>query len=239
MVKERIEKIEAEDGGTFEARVIVPAAGHGACVILISDIYGLDKSTMAAAERLAELGYVVAVPDLFWRSESRADPGPDRGGPLGDNRAMERAKRWDRSLGLSDLGQVFRRVHELPELEGAVGVVGLGFGAAPSVRLAAESDPACVIAYLGAALANEAALLERIDCPTMLHVWRADPSLSADDLDLLQAAATANNQVVMHVHAGAGPGFDPVVAEQDLAMGAWTESAAFLYMHLGGPGRGA
>lgn len=232
-----METIDAEDGESFEAHVLTPRAGHGPCVVLLSDIYGFDQSTAATAERLTDLGYVVLAPDLFWRTDFTIDP--DQCGPFGHNAALDRAKRWDPALGLSDLGQVFHRAHRLPELQGAVGVVGLGFGGTLSIRAAERFEPVCAVAYQGLHLADEGSRLERIDCPTMVHLWGADPAVPAEDLHMIQSAAKANSNVVMHLHAGAGPGFDPIVAEQDQAMGAWSETASFLYLHLGGPGLGA
>ncbi len=51
------------------------------------------------------------------------------------------------------------------------------------------------------------------------------------------------HNVQVHVHAGGNHAFDnhtaPHFSQPDIAETAWSQTASFLFMHLGGPGIGA
>src|SRR3984957_14879147 len=61
--------IAARDGGTFKAYLTVPASGSGPGILLLQEIFGVNKSMREVADYYAEEGYVVLAPDLFWRLE--------------------------------------------------------------------------------------------------------------------------------------------------------------------------
>src|SRR3954453_5428929 len=62
----RTETITA-DGGTFSGHLAVPDAGTGPGVLLLQEIFGVGDFLKAKANDLAEAGYVVLCPDVFWR----------------------------------------------------------------------------------------------------------------------------------------------------------------------------
>ena len=62
-------RIAAHDGGEFEGYLAVPASGSGPGLVLCQEIFGLNGFVRQTAERLAEEGYVVLAPDLFWRQQ--------------------------------------------------------------------------------------------------------------------------------------------------------------------------
>ncbi|MFM9598110.1 dienelactone hydrolase family protein, partial [Streptomyces scabiei] len=61
--------ITAADGGSFKAYMAKPAQGSGPGLVLAQEIFGINPYMQAMADRFAEEGYVVLVPDLFWRLE--------------------------------------------------------------------------------------------------------------------------------------------------------------------------
>lgn len=66
MAQEQIEVRTAD--GTARAWVHRPGGGSGAAVLMYTDAYGVRDSMHGMAERLAGLGYVVLVPDVFYRA---------------------------------------------------------------------------------------------------------------------------------------------------------------------------
>ena len=62
-------KISASDGGEFEAYLSTPSQGSGPGLILLQEIFGVNQYLRDMADQFAEEGYVVLVPDLFWRME--------------------------------------------------------------------------------------------------------------------------------------------------------------------------
>ena len=67
MPNTRTETLAADDGGTSTATVVVPDAVSGPAVLLFQEIFGVNEFLLAKAGSLAEEGYVVLCPDVFWR----------------------------------------------------------------------------------------------------------------------------------------------------------------------------
>ena len=60
-------EISAADGGRFQAYLAKPAKGSGPGLVLLQEIFGINQFLRDRADYFAEEGYVVLVPDLFWR----------------------------------------------------------------------------------------------------------------------------------------------------------------------------
>ena len=60
---------------TFRGYLAVPASGKGPGLVLGQEIFGVNANMRAVADLYAEEGYVVLVPDLFWRMERDVDLG--------------------------------------------------------------------------------------------------------------------------------------------------------------------
>lgn len=237
----RTESITAADGGNFSGHLALPSGGHGAGVLLIQEIFGVNDYVRAVAERLATLGYVVLAPDVFWRLEPGFELDSSDQANLGPAAAM--AGQWDPVLGLTDLGAALDHLHALPEVTGAVGVIGFCFGGTQAFRVAKEFEPACAVSYYGSGVAEMLGDVHRITCPTIFHFGDADPYIPNDRVAAVRDAVADNHHATVHVHHGAGHAFDnhlaPHFFDAHSAASAWTETAAFLYMHIGGPGIGA
>src|SRR5258705_8076426 len=84
-------KIGASGGGEFDCYVVIPDAdGKVPGIVLASAIHGVDADLRAIADDFAGHGYVVAAPDLFWRSV----PGPlTRDDPRSPGRAHPRLEK--------------------------------------------------------------------------------------------------------------------------------------------------
>jgi len=70
-------EVVAQDGGRFNAYVARPAQGSGPGLVLLQEIFGINDTMKATADRFAEEGYVVLVPDLFWRIKPGIELGYD------------------------------------------------------------------------------------------------------------------------------------------------------------------
>src|SRR6202050_334003 len=89
--------IAAKDGGTFKGYLAIPASGSGPGILLLQEIFGVNKSMREVADYYAEEGYVVLAPDLFWRME----PGIELGYSEADfNKAFGYYQRFDANQSL-------------------------------------------------------------------------------------------------------------------------------------------
>ena len=237
----RTETIEAPDGGTFDGLVTLPTGMHRSGVLLIQEIFGINDYIKDVADRLAQLGHVVLTPDVFWRQQPGLafdSSNQDNIGP-----AMEIAGAWDPDTGLADLGAALAHLKAIPEVTGAVAVVGFCFGGTQAFRVAKAFDPACAVCYYGSGVADHLDDLHTIECPTLLHFGDEDPFIPNDEVAKVKAAAADNHHVRVDTHPGAGHAFDngfaPHFSNPKAAATAWTQTGAFLFDHVGGPNMGA
>ena len=68
-------KIIAVDGsGSFDAFVAMPPGeGTHGVVVLIQEIFGINESMRETARQVADQGFIVVAPDLFWRIRPGVD----------------------------------------------------------------------------------------------------------------------------------------------------------------------
>ena len=59
----------AKFGASFMAYLATPPAGKGPGIVLIQEIFGVNKVMRDLADLYAAQGYVVACPDIFWRQQ--------------------------------------------------------------------------------------------------------------------------------------------------------------------------
>ncbi|RUU12026.1 dienelactone hydrolase family protein [Mesorhizobium sp. USDA-HM6] len=157
MTKQDIE-IKTQDG-MANARLFRPAAPAKAGVILYMDIFGLRPVLDQMAERLAERGYAVLVPDLFYRYAPY--------GPFDPKTAFAEAKTKALLLMLSGGttqgmtirdGSAFLDALTAEGISGPVGVVGYCMGGARALNTAAAYPGRIVAAasFHGGNLASDA-----------------------------------------------------------------------------------
>src|SRR5262245_10507120 len=106
---------------SFRAWVARPEGGSGPVLLLMHEIFGVNPQMREVADDLAAEGYVVVVPDLFWRLKpgvSLGFEGEDR------EQAFEYYRRFDVDLAIRDVGEVVKLARKLPKTTGKVGVLG-------------------------------------------------------------------------------------------------------------------
>src|SRR5207248_5044183 len=115
--------IAAADGGTFKGYLTIPASGSGPGILLLQEIFGVNRFMREVADYYAEEGYVVLAPDLFWRLE----PGIDI-----EDTEMEKAfgyyQKFDVAKGVEDIKAAVAALRALPEVTGKVGAIGFCLG---------------------------------------------------------------------------------------------------------------
>ena len=232
--------IRAADGGSFSAYLATPHAGtgggsgRGPGMVLIQEIFGVNKVMRDLADGLAKQGYVVLCPDLFWRQK----PGIQ----LTDKTDAEWAKAFallkgfDEAKGVEDLKSTLRHLRALPACTDKVGAVGYCLGGKLAYLMATRSDVDCAVAYYGVDIENaldEASLIRK---PLLMHLGEKDEFVPPPAQAKIRNRLRSNAKVTMHVYPGMDHAFARIGGQHydkknaDLAN---ERTAAFFKKNLG------
>lgn len=213
----------------------IPIAGDGRCnayvarsprgaapaVVLIPPIFGATPGIESMAQELAGEGYIVVVPDLFWRTL----PGPLGYEGADREKAQDRYKKFNVTTGVSDLGEVIGWCEREASSNGKVGVMGLCFGGRYAVLAAADLGVNAAVSFHGTYIGSHLDALPRIACPTSLHFGEVDPHAPMSEVKQIAEASTGNANVAVFTYPEAPHGFmqqDRASYRPDAARPAWT-----------------
>src|SRR5260370_20431372 len=158
--------IAAADGGTFKGYLTVPASGSGPGILLLQEIFGVNKSMREVADHYAEEGYVVLAPDLFWRME----PGVELGYTEADfGKAMGYYQRFDANQSIRDAADALKVLRARPECKSKVGALGFCLGGKLAYLAAARTDVDCAVSYYGVGIEADLAEAHNINGPIVFH----------------------------------------------------------------------
>lgn len=166
-------EIKATDSNhAFSAYVGIPERAKAPAIIVIQEIFGVNKNLRDICDNYARNGYLAICPDLFWRQE----PGVD----ITDQTEEE----WKKAFGLFNGFNVDKGVEDLKatldfvrkqELcNGKAGTVGFCLGGKLAYLMATRSSADCNVAYYGVgidALLGEKGAIKR---PLLMHIAEKD-----------------------------------------------------------------
>jgi carboxymethylenebutenolidase len=226
--------IRAADGGSFKAYLATPKSGKGPGIVLIQEIFGVNKVMRDLADGYAAQGYVVMCPDIFWRQE----PGVD----ITDQSKAE----WDKAFklfqgfnvdkGVDDLKATSAALRSHAASTGKVGSVGYCLGGKLAYLMATRSDSDANVGYYGVGIQDLLGEAKSIKKPLLLHVANKDGFVPPEAQAAVKAALKGNSLVTIddyreQDHAFArvgGEHYDKAAA--DLAN---KRTADFFKKHLG------
>jgi carboxymethylenebutenolidase len=224
----RDERITEPAGGTFSGHLVLPAGGGGPGVVLLGEIFGTNSYLRSVADRLALLGYVALVPDLFWRIDPD-HPLERQEEQLGE--AFERVGQLDFPAAIGDSVAALDHLAGLPEVTGDVGVLGFCMGGHLAYGAAAAASPAVAVSYYGSGIADHLDRADDITCPILFHFGQRDDFIPVEQVDAISARLGGRDGVRIETY-DAGHAFDNDQAamfyDPQAARAAWGLSAQFL-----------
>ncbi|MGE0666132.1 MAG: dienelactone hydrolase family protein [Sphingomonadales bacterium] len=182
----------------------VPEAGSGPGIVMLQEIFGVNEAMRATARLLAEEGYVVLVPDLFWRLE--------RGVELGyDDAEMAKAfslyQRFQPDAAVGDIGAALAALKALPECTGGAALMGFCLGGTLAVLASAVLDADAAVAFYPVALQDVPDAAVKVRCPTQIHLGGADPLCPPEAAAALAGRFARDPNMRVHVYPGADHAF--------------------------------
>ena len=219
------------------SRAALPPEGSGPGLVLLHERFGVDASMRDLADRYAEEGYVVMVPDLSRRigREVAGDVAPGRG-DAGSANALAVSGFLDADGADDDIADTLAALRAHPSHRGKIGALGYGVGGRFACVAAARADVDCAIGYYPVGLEDALNEPAAIRCPLMLHVAGGDAPGDAHLRERAQQALAGRPGVELYTYPGCGRGFaSPARAEYDkpASMMAYSRSLAMLRRVLG------
>jgi len=198
-------RIAASEGGSFDCHLCAPTAGPATGVILASAVHGVDADLRATAGRFAEAGFLVAAPDLFWRTDPGPTPRTEEGTRRSAARSQPRAERI--FAGLPDLADTAAMLRARPDCNGRIAAVGFCYGGPYAIlgqtRLGFDAGMACH----GTELHHYLAELKLARGPLSLHWGDQDHIAPLETLEMIQGAVADMPAAEVKIYPGVRHGF--------------------------------
>jgi dienelactone hydrolase len=226
-----LEHIEREDTKLPVYIARPDGQGKRSAVVLIHDINGATDFYRDMAGRLADEGYLTALPNLFVRQGDLEDAQPET--------RFARGKALDKDLALEDILAVIRHVRDLKGAEGPVGLIGFCLGGTFAMLSASlPGGPDAAVSFYGFPQAREGWPVapmdqaETVRVPLLLIVGDQDASVGMDNMEKYEARLEAANRDFQSItYTGVGHGFMTFDENADAypqASDAWAATLQFL-----------
>lgn len=198
--------VPVASGGHFQAYLATSVDSRGPGVVLCQEIFGVNQAMREVADLLAEEGYTVLVPDLYWRQE----PGVELGYTEADfARAYALYQGFNEALGIDDIRASLKALETLPQcIAGDLGVVGYCLGGKLAYLAACRlPEVACAVGYYGVGIENALSEIEGLQGRLVLHMAEQDQFCPAEARSAIQKALQDKPGVELYVYPGVDHAF--------------------------------
>jgi carboxymethylenebutenolidase len=221
-------KIEASDGNEMDAYVVRPHGEPKAALVVVQEIFGVNKNIQVTADEWAEHGFLVIAPQMFDRFEKGVNLGYDKEGWAEAVRLMGQFAP-DFAPQTLDVDAAVEWLRS--ETEKPVGVVGYCFGGTMAWLSACRLKVDATVGYYGGSILKFAG--EKPQCPVMLHFGAKDDHIPAENIAKIQVT---HPEVPIFLYENGGHAFnrkvDPTAYVADAADLAMKRSVLFFEQHL-------
>lgn len=231
----RMIDIATLDGNaSFSAYRADPANRTRAAIIVIQEIFGVNAGIRRKCDVLAEDGYLVLAPDLFWRISPGVELDPDVEPEF--QRALGLMGQFDQDQGIRDIEATIHTARTLLGDGGKVGVVGYCLGGRLAFMTAARTDIDASVGYYGVGIDQLLREKHAIAHPVMLHIPEEDHFVDKAAQAAMHNGLDDHPKVTLHDYPGEDHGFATEFGTRrsdESAQLADRRTAAFFAAHLG------
>ena len=191
--------------GKFSAYLALPKQTPAPGILVIQEIFGINKVMRDLCNGFAAKGYVALCPDLFWRQE----PGVQ----LTDKtdaewqRAFNLMQGFNQTKGVEDLIATLERLRKLDESTGKAGTVGYCLGGRLAYFMATRSNADCNVSYYGVGIETVLDESGAITHPLLMHIAEKDRFVSPEAQKQIRDALSKNPRVEIHMYPGCDHAF--------------------------------
>ena len=219
--------------GKFSAYVAKPRTVPAPGLLVIQEIFGVNRVMRELCDGFAAQGYLAVCPDLFWRQE----PGIQ----ITDKTEAEWQKAFalfqgfNVAKGVNDLVVSLAHLRGLPDCAGTAGSIGYCLGGKLAYLMVTRSSSDCSVGYYGVGIESLLGEAAAITKPLLLHIAEKDRFVPPEAQAAIKAALGRNSLVTLHSYGGVDHAFARVGGEHWNAAAAKLandRTAAFLKKHL-------
>jgi carboxymethylenebutenolidase len=195
--------IRSSNGGEFDCYLAMPKTDTPVpAMVLASAVHGVDADIRGIADEFAADGYIVAAPDLFWRTV----PGPL---PRGDERTKTRAQpRLERiKAGEADLADTLAYLRTLPQFNGRAAVMGFCYGGPYAIIGPKRLGYAAGISCHGTQMLDYVQEIDGLTAPVCVIWGDRDSRAPPQVLDAYRGIAARMSNVTVDIFPGVQHGY--------------------------------
>ena len=194
-------------------------------IVLIQEIFGVNRHIRAVCDRLAGEGYAAVAPAVFDRQQPNFESGysPDE---IANARKFVANPDWNAML-----RDVQAAINEL-KANGPVGIMGFCMGGTISFLAACKLNGlSAAVCYYGGQIAKNAD--EKPKVPTQMHFGEQDASIPMSDVETIKKKRGGDCEIYVYPNAQHGFHCDERGSyNAEAAKSAWQRSMAFLTKHV-------
>jgi len=226
--------VDTADGGRFKAYMAMPARLPAPAVLLLQEVYGVNRFMKRITDHWAAQGFLAVCPDVYWRLRPGIVLDPETPGHREE--AIAIGQTLDTDLAVADMMTLVEHVRQMSECNGKVGTSGYCLGGKLCYLVGTRGEADCNVSYYGVGIEAHLDEAPRLSKPLLMHIGGADPWTPPDVCRQFDAALGPNPLVTIHTYADANHAFaregatTDVPAMRELANG---RTLAFFREHLG------
>ena len=198
----------AVDDGEFSAHLALPSAAPAPGIVVLQEIFGVNDNIKAIADWLAQSGFCVCAPDLFWRLEPNFVC--NMGGTPDEAlyaRAFELFPKFDFARAAPDIQASISWLRQHKACNGKVGVLGYCLGGNLAYLSAVRTDSDVSVGYYGVNISAHLGEADAIRKPLLLHIATADEFVSPEEQSAMHHVLDGHSQATLHDYADEPHGF--------------------------------
>src|ERR1700682_1842942 len=163
--------IEGVDG-MFSAYVARPKTLPASTVVVLQELFGVNADIRKTCDELAEQGFLVVAPDLFWRQEPGIDLSVTSEADWQHGLRLYQA--YNRDAGARDVKDTVNSVAKLPGCTGRVAVLGFCLGGLMTFLTAVRYGVNAAVVYHGGDTEKYLGEINGFDSPLLMHLGEED-----------------------------------------------------------------
>jgi len=218
-------KLKSADGHELAAYVARPAGEPIAGLVVIQEIFGVNRHIRSVADSYAKDGFLTVAPALFDRVERGVELSYDG---HDSQKGVAILQKLDNTKALEDVDAALQYVRQQTGKKS--GVIGYCLGGLLAWLSATRPHPDAAVGYYAGRIGNFAR--ENPRAPVQLHFGKLDTHIPAEQVDQVR---DAHPEVEIHWYENAGHGFSCDMRASynpEASAQARTRALAFLKKHL-------